>query len=236
MKPTSLPVQLANIPLELRKVPRWVMWSFVEVGDGDNKRWAKMPLQITGKAASSTNPDTWTDFLAVEQAYNTNKFDGIGFVFSEDDNLVGIDLDDCYDAALRSFSDAAMQQLADKVDGYMEISPSGTGVKIFTRSEPFASHADHAIGFEAYSKGRFFTVTGQVLSGDIPNEAQDLTNIIPERTMRHTGDAFGDYTAPLEGWDITQSKPNSSLISTPSAGTMIGSRSGQYYTINFMVT
>jgi len=56
MKPTSLPVQLANIPLELRKVPRWVMWSFVEVGDGDNKRWAKMPLQITGRSASSTNP------------------------------------------------------------------------------------------------------------------------------------------------------------------------------------
>jgi P4 family phage/plasmid primase-like protien len=200
-KPTCLPVELGNIPIELRKIPRWVMWSFVEVGDQDNKRWAKMPLQTTGRYASSTNPETWTDFISVEQAYNTHKYDGVGFVFSEDDDLVGIDLDDCYTLD-DGFSDAAMQQLAERVSGYMEVSPSGTGVKIFTRSQPFASHADHAIGFEAYSKGRFFTVTGQRLSGNIPTQAQDLSNIIPERTMRHTGDAFGDYNAPVEGWDL----------------------------------
>ena len=201
-KPTCLPVELANIPIELRKIPRWVMWSFVEVGDQDNKRWAKMPLQTTGRYASSTDPKTWTDFISVEQAYLTHKFDGVGFVFSEDDNLVGVDLDDVYDHHTDSFINAAMQQLANKIDGYMEVSPSGTGVKIFTRSEPFHAHTDHAIGFEAYSKGRFFTVTGQVISGTIPQEAQDLTGIIPERTMRQTGDAFGDYTPPVEGWDL----------------------------------
>ena len=201
-KPFCLPVELANIPLELRKVPRWVMWSFVEVGDGDKKRWAKMPLQTTGRYASSTDPKTWTDFLSVEQAYNTHKFDGVGFVFSHDDDLVGIDLDDCYDHHTGRFINAAMQQLAEQVDGYMEVSPSGTGVKIFTRSNPFAAHTDHAIGFEAYANSRFFTVTGQHLSGAIPAVTQDLTSVIPERTMRHTGDAFGDYTAPLDEWDI----------------------------------
>ena len=204
MKPTSLPVQLAKIPLELRKVPRWVMWSFVEVGDGDNKRWAKMPLQVTGRSASSTNPATWTDFITVEQAYNTKKFDGIGFVFSHDDDLVGIDLDDCYDEQTGAFINAAMQQLAGQISGYMEVSPSGTGVKIFTRSNPFASHADHSIGFEAYANSRFFTVTGHHISGVIPDEVQDLTSVIPERTIRHTGDAFGDYTPPLDGWTITR--------------------------------
>jgi P4 family phage/plasmid primase-like protien len=203
-KPYCLPVQLSNIPIELRKVARWVMWSFVQVGDGDSKRWAKMPLQTSGKSASSTNPATWTDFISAEQAYNTDKFDGIGFVFNEDDNLVGIDLDDCFNGTEGVFINAAMQQLASQVNGYMEISPSGTGVKIFTRSEPFASHADHSIGFEAYSKGRFFTVTGQHISGTIPADAQDLTSIIPERTMRATGDAFGDYVAPLEDYDITR--------------------------------
>lgn len=204
MKPTSLPVQLASIPIELRKVPRWVMWSFVEVGDGDNKRWAKMPLQTTGRSASSTNPATWTDFLAVEQAYNTNKFDGIGFVFSHDDDLVGVDLDDCYDDHSGAFINAAMQQLAGQINGYMEVSPSGTGVKIFTRSNPFASHADHSIGFEAYANSRFFTVTGHHISGTIPAQVQDLTSVIPERTIRRTGDAFGDYTAPLDDWTITR--------------------------------
>ena len=203
-KPTCLPVVLANIPIELRSVPRWVMWSFVQVGDGDNRRWAKMPLQTSGRSASSTNPATWTDFISAEQAYNTHKFDGVGFVFSEDDNLVGVDLDDCYDAQQGRFINAAMQHIATQIDGYMEISPSGTGVKIFTRSNPFAAHADHSIGFEAYSKGRFFTVTGHHLSGQVPQGAQDLTGLIPERTLRHTGDSFGDYVAPLEDWDITK--------------------------------
>ena len=203
MKPTSLPVQLANIPLELRKVPRWVMWSFVEVGDGDNKRWAKMPLQITGRSASSTNPATWTDFLVVEQAYLTHKFDGIGFVFSHDDDLVGIDLDDCYDITI-GFTNPDMQAIASKVQGYMEVSPSGTGVKIFTRSNPFATHTDHSIGFEAYANSRFFTVTGHHLSGSLPAQTQDLTSVFPARTINQTGDSFGDYTAPVEGWDITR--------------------------------
>jgi putative DNA primase/helicase len=202
-KPTALPVLLQNIPIDLKKIPRWVMWSFVEVGDDEHKRWAKMPLQANGKYASSTNPDTWTDFLSAEAAYNTGKFSGIGFVFSKEDDLVGIDLDDVYELE-SGFTNAAMQQLANSIEGYMEVSPSGTGVKIFTRSNPFASHADHAIGFEAYSTGRFFTVTGHHLSGSVPVEPQDLTGVIPERTMRATGDAFGDYTAPLEDWDIAR--------------------------------
>ena len=204
MKPNTLPVLTQNIPATLKKIPRWVMWSFVEVGEGENKRWSKMPLQTNGRPASSTNPETWADFLTVEDAYQSGKFSGIGFVFSKDDDLVGIDLDDCFDHQSESFINAAMQHLSSQVDGYMEISPSGTGVKIFTRSIPFASHADHSIGFEAYATGRFFTVTGHHLSGSIPNEPQDLTDIIPARALRHTGDAFGDYTAPLEGWDINR--------------------------------
>jgi P4 family phage/plasmid primase-like protien len=140
--------------------------------------------------------------MSVEQAYNTSKFDGVGFVFSHEDDLVGIDLDDCYDHHTNGFINAAMQQLADQVNGYMEVSPSGTGVKIFTRSNPFASHADHSIGFEAYANSRFFTVTGRHISGTVPAEVQDLSSVIPERTLHKTGDAFGDYTAPLEGYDI----------------------------------
>jgi P4 family phage/plasmid primase-like protien len=201
MKPTALPVLTQNIPATLKKVPRWVMWSFIEVGEGESKRWSKMPLQTNGRPASSTNPDTWSDFLNVEDAYNTGKFSGIGFVFSKDDDLVGIDLDDCYSSA--GLSDFA-QNVVDQVQGYTEISPSGTGVKIFTRSTLFASHADHSIGFEAYATGRFFTITGNKLSGTIPDEPQDLTGIIPARALRETGDAFGDYNAPLEEWDLTR--------------------------------
>lgn len=218
-KPTCLPVQFDNIPIELKKTPRWVLWRLLEKGEGENTTWAKVPAQTSGLAASSTNPDTWTDFISVQDAYQSNpqKFAGVGFVFTPDDNLVGIDLDDCYDLST-GFTNAAMQQLADSVNGYMEVSPSGTGVKIFTRAEQFAAHADHSIGFEAYATGRYFTVTGHHLSGSVPSAPQDLTSVIPERTMRRTGDAFGDYVAPLEGWDIN--RVESELLSklTPNCG------------------
>jgi P4 family phage/plasmid primase-like protien len=204
-KPTCLPVEFDSIPIELKRIPRWVLWRLLEKGEGDNTTWAKVPSQTNGLAASSTNPETWADFISVQDAYQQNpaKFAGVGFVFTAEDNIVGIDLDDCYDLTV-GFTNAAMQQLAKSIEGYMEVSPSGTGVKIFTRAEHFASHADHSIGFEAYATGRYFTVTGHHLSGSVPVAPQDLTSVIPERTMRRTGDAFGDYVAPLEDWDITK--------------------------------
>jgi putative DNA primase/helicase len=206
-KPTCLPVQFATIPLELKKIPRWVLWRLVEVGDEGNKRWSKLPTQTNGQPASSTNPATWTDFPSVQHAYESDpeKFAGVGFVFTSEDNLIGIDLDDCYDpdnAPFSGFINAALQHISDQVNGYKEISPSGTGVKIFTRADLHHAHVDHSIGLEIYPQGRFFTVTGHHIEGAIPDTLQDLQSIIPERTVRLTGDAFADYTPPVEGYDL----------------------------------
>ena len=204
MKPTSLPVQFNSIPMDLKLTPRWVLWRVVEIGDEDNKRWAKMPMQTSGQSASSTNPAHWTDFLSIQDAYESTqgKYDGIGFVFSDEDNLIGVDLDDCYDHQTSRFNNAALQHIADNVTGYMEVSPSGTGVKIFTRANLPASHVDHAMGLEIYPKSRYFTVTGHHISGTIPDSPVDLTDIVPARTITNTGDKFADYNAPLEGYDI----------------------------------
>ena len=205
-KPEALPVIFENIPMELKRIPRWVLWSHTEVGSDNNKRWSKLPVQANGQSASSTNPTTWADFLTVQAAYQNNptRFSGVGFVFSEDDNLVGIDLDDCYDADLQSFTNAAMQQLAASVNGYMEVSPSGTGVKIFTRANFKTAHVDHTIGFEAYPHGRYFTVTGQLISGLVPAEEQDLSTVIPDRTVHITGDDFADYKPPVPDYDLAR--------------------------------
>ena len=204
MKPDTLPVIFTNIPMELKKTPRWVLWRYVEIGDETTKRWSKLPTQANGQPASSTNPATWTDFLTVQAAYeaNNHRFDGVGFVFSDEDNLVGVDLDDCYDNLTNTFTNAALQQIAVSINGYMEVSPSGTGVKIFTRALCSNAHVDHDKGFEFYPRGRYFTVTGQVITGSIPDTEQDLTEIVPEREIRKTGDAFADYTPPVDNYDL----------------------------------
>jgi P4 family phage/plasmid primase-like protien len=204
MKPKVLPVLFQNIPLKLRTIPRWTLWNYVLIGEGETQRWSKLPIQPTGKAASSTNPTTWSDFHSVEEAYLTGRFEGIGFVFTGDDNIIGVDLDDCFDEATNLFTNPELEGIANKIDGYMEISPSGTGVKIFTRAELQGAHVDHDKGLEIYPKGRYFTVTGHKLRGDLPETLQDFTGLIPERTVRLSGDAFADYNPPLDGWDMAR--------------------------------
>ena len=194
-------VQFDNIPVELKKINRWVMWKFVEVGEGETKRLSKLPMQTSGKSASSTNPTHWTDFFSVEQAYASGNFSGVGFVFSQDDNLVGIDIDDCRDTETGELTDFA-QNIIDNVEGYVEVSPSETGVKIFTRANLSHAHVDHTIGLECYNTARYFTVTGAHLQGGVPTGEQVLTHIIPERIISHTGDEFADYVPPVEGYDI----------------------------------
>ena len=203
-KPQALPVRFDSIPMELKRIPRWVMWKFVEVGEGDTKRWSKLPSQPNGQSARSNDPSTWTDFLAVQQAYQqpSSRFDGIGFVFDDSDNLAGVDLDDCYDNETGEFTNMALELIAAKVEGYAEVSPSGTGIKIFTRANLQSAHVDHTLGLEVYNRGRYFTVTGHHVGGSIPADEQDISSFVPERTIHRTGDAFADYVPPMEGYDL----------------------------------
>ena len=204
MKPKVLPVLFQNIPLALRTIPRWTMWNYVEVGENETKRWSKLPVQSTGKAASSTNSSTWTDFLTAETAYRTGRFDGIGFVFTGDDHIIGVDLDDCFDIVSEKFTNSELEKIATHIKGYMEISPSGTGVKIFTLADLQGAHVDHDKGLEIYPKGRYFTVTGHSLGGELPSELQDISHLIPERTVRSSGDEFADYNPPMDDWDLAR--------------------------------
>jgi P4 family phage/plasmid primase-like protien len=115
---------------------------------------------------------------------------------------VGIDLDDCVDehGAIAPQATAILEA----VEGYAEISPSGTGLKIFTRAKLDTAHVDHDKGLEIYPKGRYFTVTGHEIGGNIPDQEQNLTNWIPERQNYRSGDSFADYSPPVEGWDLAR--------------------------------
>ena len=114
-----------------------------------------MPLQSNGSAASSTNPETWCDFLHAQEAYEAGRYDGVGFVFDGSDGIVGVDLDDCIDPSVGIDSLAPeARKILEGVKGYAEISPSGTGLKIFTRADISAAHVDHDKGLEVSPRGR----------------------------------------------------------------------------------
>ena len=200
-KPQSLKVDFNSIPNDLKRIPRFCLWKYTLVGDGEKQKWSKLPVQPNGRSASSTNPTTWTDFFTAQKAYENGDFSGIGFVFTGDDDLVGIDIDDCRDPESGSLNELA-QSIVGSVKGYCEISPSGTGIKIFTRADLKHAYVDHSIGFEAYPKARYFTLTGHKLTGELPSELQDLTAHVPARTVNRSDDDFANYTAPVEGWDL----------------------------------
>jgi len=201
MDTKALAVQFENIPMELKRIPRWVLWKFVEVGD--EGRVAKLPMQIGGKPASSSNPQTWKDFITIQDAYQNGNYDGIGFVFDGSD-IMGIDIDDCRspDGTLSDFA----KEILENVEGYAEVSPSGTGLKIFTRAEIDKAHVDHSIGLEIYNKGRYFTVTGHVLDStrNIPNAPQDLSKYVTKRAVATQDDSFANLLTPVDDYDLNR--------------------------------
>jgi putative DNA primase/helicase len=149
------------IPQELKQLPQWVTWQFEKEGkpvSKDTEGATKIPYNArTGHKASSTNPNTWTEFAVAVQAAKQRQHSGVGFVFSETDPFTGIDLDDCIDP------DGSLQpwalDIVTTMDSYTEISPSGTGVKIWVEGEIPSSIKTPQI--EMYFKARYFTVTGQ---------------------------------------------------------------------------
>src|SRR5215210_5613582 len=147
---------LENIPEELRQRPQWLVWK-LEQRDG---KPTKVPYIAGGVGrASSTDSETWRTFEEAVQALRTGRFAGIGFVFSSGDPFAGVDLDDCRDPETGELEEWAAEVIQD-LDGYAEVSQSGTGVHIILRGKAPNKKRGKV---EAYSSERYFATTGLVL-------------------------------------------------------------------------
>src|SRR5215203_5468755 len=119
-----------NFPPDMLALRRYVVWRFEErVGKS-----AKIPYVAdgTGARASSTDPATWRGFEAAARVFLVGGYDGVGFVFSPGDPYAGVDLDDCRDPESASLK-AWASELVATLEGYAEVSPSGTGVHVIVR-------------------------------------------------------------------------------------------------------
>jgi len=115
-----------NIPEELKQLPQWCGYKLQFV-DGEK---TKVPYQITGSRASSTDPKTWTLFDKVKTAYQDGIFDGIAFMLSKENGMVFIDLDDCIkDGVIESWA----VDIVKKFNSYTERSQSGKGLHVLIK-------------------------------------------------------------------------------------------------------
>ncbi len=158
---TVNPPIIENIPEQLTERPQWVCWRLEERAG----KTTKVPYTPgTVRKASSTDLMTWRTFSEALGAYEAGEppYDGIGYVFCSADPFCGIDLDDCRDPETGAVEEWA-QKLIDSVqEGYVEASPSGTGVHIIVRGVVRGGSVKKK-RIEMYGRDRFFTVTGDVL-------------------------------------------------------------------------
>lgn len=126
-------VRFEAVPAELVELERWVLWNF-EQRPGEPKP-TKVPYQARRphERASSTDAATWGSFEAALHEHCDGHSDGIGFVLVDEDDIVGIDLDDVLVDGIIEDSELATWVAA--LNSYVETSPSGAGLRILGRGE-----------------------------------------------------------------------------------------------------
>lgn len=191
MSNTFLAPNFDNIPLELRSRP-FVNWR--AEGPLDQKP-RKVPY-IAGSSnshASSTDPTTWRTFEQATASYMHGGFTGIGIVL-DGSGLVGVDIDHCI---VNGVTDPVALAFLEKLGaGYIEVSPSGNGLRAFGYAENLQSGAKgkfNGLDVELYSTGRYLTVTGNCIKnepiGPLNSFAELAERIRADRGVNpHTGE------------------------------------------------
>ena len=198
---------------ELMRIPRWVLWRREPGPDGKD---TKIPYSAhTGRKASVTAPRDWSPYVVADDADRKAEgtpraFSGLGIVLVADDDLVGVDLDHCVTEG--ELGELVIEPWAEKIVGqlatYCELSPSGTGLRLFVRGALDPGHQFKHGGIEFYSEARYLTVTFQHLEGTPTTirTAEELARIhaehLPKRTITAQPPVGRVHAVPLvEGSD-----------------------------------
>lgn len=149
--------------IDLLKADRkWVAWRYVQRKGG---KPTKPPVNpATGKAAKVSDPTTWGTYEEAVARQKADNLPGVGYVMTEDDNLTGGDLDHVRDATTGELVPWA-QKVVELAETYTEVSPSGTGLRLFWLGKIAKSVKNDEKGVEVYRDGRYLTITGNHVEG-----------------------------------------------------------------------
>ncbi|MFD1205809.1 DNA primase, partial [Sporosarcina contaminans] len=173
-----------SIPSELKALPQWILWR-IETRNG---KQTKVPYQVDGEMAQANNRRTWSTFATAVKFYLEGDYDGIGFIFSRQDNYIGIDIDNC---VVDGKPNAFANEIIDSLDSYTEFSPSGKGIHIIIRGNLPQSvlgtgRKSTKHGLEIYSHTRYFTFTG---NKENSNEIYERTDELAELFEQYFDDS-----------------------------------------------
>ena len=186
----------ANFPKELTACSRWVCWKIA--------RGTKVPFDARHEHAhaSVSKPETWCSFEKAKEAYiarlnEPDEFDGIGIVLVGD-GLVAVDLDHCVKDRQPTLE---AQELLQKIGPtYVEISPSGEGIRAFAFAKPLDKGLKanlRGISVELYSNLRYLTVTGHSISSVAVAHCDGFNSVANEiENLRKQTTSSGQWNHP----------------------------------------
>ena len=201
-----------DIPEEMRRLPHWICWQLRDVEDGKGgTKQTKVPFRTDGKPASTTNPKDWVTFDAAVHAQRmSDKFSGIGFVFTRDSGFVGIDLDKCRDPETGETEQWA-SAILNELNSYTELSQSGQGWHAIVKGS-LPPRGNRKGRVEMYDHDRYFVMTGKRASNSCREiQERDLTSLHarllsgqldPKRAKAVTGRKFKGADKSPSGKDF----------------------------------
>lgn len=184
-----------EIPRILRELGQWVLWRLGDMKTDGSGRYGKVPISpVTGMNANAHDSQNWLNFDQAVDLYTKGWIRGTAIAGIAIDlpntpepvaqnergeplYLIGIDIDECVTSVagkLKPSAEAAEIRMR-LGRPYCEISPSGTGVRMFVlHKKPL--RGGNKGGREMYSSGRFLTVTGHG-SGELAEAGEVLEEI-----------------------------------------------------------
>lgn len=179
-------VKLENIPQEMKDKKQWINWVY-ELPEKEGDKPKKLPVApyLTKSLfpVSAPDPNNWTTFEEAIKTANENNI-GIGFSFTKESSICGIDLDHVLGDKKR---EEWAKEILDLAKSYSEVSPSGKGFHIYGYGKTGNAPRDD---YEIYSEKHFFTVTGytgqkgSIPMGDIQKALDKLNEMDIDKTAK----------------------------------------------------
>ena len=172
-----------NIPQRIKDTGQFCTWKYEQ----RKERMTKVPYNpVTGRKASVDKPETFVDFnTAVNGA---NAYNGIGIRVTG--QIIAVDLDHCIaDDVLLPWASEIVERFRDT---YIEISPSGTGLRILALmpdgyvydSNTFYIKKGNVEVYVAGATNRFVTLTGNVYQQAEVSEEVDAMQWLIDTHMK----------------------------------------------------
>lgn len=176
--PTIPPVQHESIPQLIKQEKRWLGWWTGPLKT--NGKFDKFPVDpLSGHRINPLDPANWLTFDEALAAHRRGMAKGVGFVLSDRHPIISsgtpyyltaIDLDHCLE---RMGDHQALWR--DLGRPYVEVSPSGKGLRMLGLSAAPLKGGNAGDGRELYSSGRFMTITGIGARGSVQDISAPLT-------------------------------------------------------------